>query len=113
MRYDVPRQYSASGKKESRRAWYARLGRSAPKAIVRPCVAHIYDLFWTLSAQRTPGNPIGAQTVAAWSAISCTPIDPFSADAILAMDDAFLSVYYAERDAAHARDAERLNTGGR
>lgn len=108
MRYDVPRQYSANGQKESRRTWYKRLGRTAPEAIVRPCAVHIYDLFWSLSAQRHPGAPIGAATIAAWSALSKTPIDPFMADAIIAMDDAFLSVYCDERNAAQERDAERL-----
>ncbi len=107
MRYDVPRQYSANGIKETRRQWYARLGRDAPKAAITPAARHIYDLFWSLSSQRKAGDPIGPAAIHAWAQLSATPIDPFTADAILAMDDAFLRVYYDERDAANARSADR------
>lgn len=107
MRYDVPRQYSASGTRETRRQWYARLGRDAPKPSVPPAAQHIYGLFWSLSSQRQPGAPIGPTAINAWAQLSATPIDPFVAEAIIAMDDAFLSVYCDERDAARERETGR------
>jgi len=57
--------------------------------------AYIWSWFWDLHGRRGAGgmsiNPIGWEAIFAWSRLKRISLAPWEADALAALDDAFLS----------------------
>jgi len=66
--------------------------------------AHVYEWFWTLSAQRAQGpEPISWQAIRAWSELTRTAIRPEEVDMLVAMDAAYRAELHKEQEAQMQR----------
>lgn len=92
----MTRSYGGSSVGDHLKSARRQKGKPEPKAPALPPEAvHLWDTFLELTRRRH-GNgfaplPITHQDIRAWSELKQWPLAPWEIDAILALDDAFLS----------------------